>query len=115
MVDGYGSTEGGASISTNPGRPVGIAGTRGERDRRRSDTGVERPKARFDEHGRIENSEEAIGEIVSTSGAAGFEGYWRNEEAESQRVRNGWYWTGDLGYCDDQLATSTSPGAPTTG
>ena len=33
--------------------------------------------------------------------ATGFEGYWRNAEAEQARVKNGWYWTGDLGYRDE--------------
>jgi acyl-CoA synthetase (AMP-forming)/AMP-acid ligase II len=27
-----------------------------------------------------------------------FEGYYRNPEANAVRVRNGWYWSGDLGY-----------------
>ena len=30
-----------------------------------------------------------------------FEGYYNNDEANEQRIRNGWYWTGDLGYRDD--------------
>jgi long-chain acyl-CoA synthetase len=63
-------------------------------------TGTECPRATFDDEGRIANADVAIGEIVSTSGAAGFEGYWRNEEAERARIRDGWYWTGDLGYRD---------------
>ena len=29
------------------------------------------------------------------------QGYWRNEEAMEARLRNGWYWTGDLGYRDE--------------
>ena len=29
-----------------------------------------------------------------------FEGYYNNPEAEAARKRNGWYWTGDLGYVD---------------
>ena len=47
------------------------------------------------------NSEEAVGELVSAGGASGFEGYWRNDEAELARLRNGWYWTGDLAYRDE--------------
>src|SRR5207302_6641198 len=35
------------------------------------------------------------------AGAAGFEGYYNNPEADAERVRNGWYWTGDLGYRDE--------------
>ncbi len=44
---------------------------------------------------------QAIGEMVSQTGGAGFEGYWQNAEAEASRVRNGWYWTGDLAYRDE--------------
>ena len=29
-----------------------------------------------------------------------FEGYYNNPEADAARVRNGWYWTGDLAYRD---------------
>lgn len=65
------------------------------------ETGEECPRAVFDEHGRLLNAEQAIGEMVAQGGAAGFEGYWRNSEAEAARVRNGWYWTGDLAYRDE--------------
>ncbi|MFM8304604.1 MAG: AMP-binding enzyme, partial [Actinomycetota bacterium] len=41
------------------------------------------------------------GEIVNKNGAPGFEGYYKNEEANAERVRHGWYWSGDLGYRDD--------------
>ena len=58
------------------------------------------PPARFDVHGRLLNPE-AIGEIVNKAGAAGFEGYYNNAEAEEARTRNGWYWSGDLGYRDE--------------
>ena len=30
-----------------------------------------------------------------------FEGYYNNPEAEAERTRNGWYWSGDLGYRDE--------------
>ena len=59
------------------------------------------PAARFDAQGRLLNAEEAIGELVSKGGGAGFEGYWRNDEAERARLREGWYWTGDLAYRDE--------------
>jgi len=102
VQDAYGSTEGGASVSRTPDTPRGALG--------RAlpgtliinpDTGEECPRAVFDEHGRLLNAEEAIGEMVNQTGGAGFEGYWRNAEAEASRVRNGWYWTGDLAYRDD--------------
>ena len=30
-----------------------------------------------------------------------FEGYYNNPEADAERTRNGWYWSGDLGYRDE--------------
>jgi fatty-acyl-CoA synthase len=48
----------------------------------------------------VTNAEVAVGEIVDVDGAARFEGYYNNPEADAERVRHGWYWTGDLGYVD---------------
>jgi fatty-acyl-CoA synthase len=59
------------------------------------------PRARFDDQGRLLNPDECIGEIVNKHGAAGFEGYYKNDEANAERVRGGYYWTGDLGYRDE--------------
>ena len=74
---------------------------RGTRDpRSRNDGGVS-ARAKFDGDGRLLNPDECIGEIVNKNGAAGFEGYYKNDEANSARIRNGWYWTGDLGYRDE--------------
>jgi fatty-acyl-CoA synthase len=101
--DAYGSTEGGAVISRTPDSPPGSLGRAPEGtvvlD---SATGLECPPARFDGQGRLTNAEEAIGELVSKTGGAGFEGYWHNEEAEQARLREGWYWTGDLAYRDEE-------------
>ena len=33
--------------------------------------------------------------------ASAFEGYYKNPEADAERTRNGWYWTGDLAYRDE--------------
>ncbi|HAM02821.1 MAG TPA: acyl-CoA synthetase [Acidimicrobiaceae bacterium] len=103
VVDSYGSTEGGAVVSRTPDTPPGALG-RGPDGTMvvDPDTGVECPSARFDDRGRLVNAEEATGELVSTSGGGGFEGYWDNDEAEQARLRNGWYWTGDLAYRDEQ-------------
>ena len=62
--------------------------------------GAEQAVAEFDAVGRLQNPGEAIGEIVGRNTAGTFEGYYRNPEAEASRLRGGWYWTGDLGYCD---------------
>lgn len=102
VIDGYGSTEGGANISRTPDMPKGALGMGGDGiaivD---PETGEECVRAEFDEHGHLLNAEAAIGEIVNKGGASLFEGYYKNEEANAARVRNGWYWTGDLGYRDE--------------
>jgi len=100
--DGYGSTEGGAHITRSDDMPHGALGMPAEGlvilD---PETLEECPRAQFDADGRLLNPDECIGEIVNKNGAAGFEGYYKNDEANAARIRNGWYWTGDLGYRDD--------------
>jgi fatty-acyl-CoA synthase len=102
VTDNYGSTEGGVSVVRMPDMPAGALG-QGPPGTKvlNPETGDECPPARFDESGRLVNAEEAIGELVNTDGGAGFEGYWRNDEANAARVREGAYWTGDLAYRDD--------------
>ena len=38
---------------------------------------------------------------MNPDGAGSFEGYYNNPEANAQRMRHGKYWTGDLGYRDN--------------
>ncbi len=100
--DGYGSTEGGANINRTPEMPKGALGVGPEGTCILDpDTGEECPPARFDDEGHLVNPDEAIGEIVNRLGAPAFEGYYKNDEANAARVRDGLYWTGDLGYRDD--------------
>ncbi|MHB1516889.1 MAG: AMP-binding protein [Acidimicrobiales bacterium] len=100
--DAYGSTEGGAAIQRTPDTPRGALGRALQGTLVcNPETGEECPRARFDECGRLLNAEEAVGELVSQTGAASFEGYWHNDQADRARVRNGWYWTGDLAYRDE--------------
>ena len=102
VTDSYGSTEGGAVVARTPDTPSGALGRAPEGTVVLDPaTGAECPTARFDDRGRLLNTEEAIGELVSKAGGAGFEGYWRNSDAETARLREGWYWTGDLAYRDD--------------
>ena len=102
VTDSYGSTEGGATVARTPDTPSGALGRAPEGTVVLDPvTGDECPPARFDDQGRLLNADEAIGELVSKAGGAGFEGYWRNDEAERARLREGWYWTGDLAYRDD--------------
>ncbi len=102
VVDSYGSTEGGATVQRTPDTPHGALGRAPEGTMVVDpETAEQCPAARFDDSGMLVNSEEAVGELVSAGGAAGFEGYWHNDEAERARLRNGWYWTGDLAYRDE--------------
>jgi fatty-acyl-CoA synthase len=50
----------------------------------------------------LANPDDCVGEIVNTAGGGPFEGYYNNAEATSATLRNGWYWSGDLGYMDDE-------------
>jgi fatty-acyl-CoA synthase len=103
VADGYGSTEGGLNMSRIPGTPRGSLGKPVEgvsADVRDPDSGQQCPPAEFDANGRFLNADEAIGELVNPDGAGGFEGYYKNPEADAERVRDGVYWTGDLAYYD---------------
>jgi fatty-acyl-CoA synthase len=101
VIDNYGSTEGGATVLRVPETPPGALGRADPATRVLDpETGQECAIAIFDEHGRLANAEQAIGELVNTSGKAFFEGYYKNDAADQQRMRNGMYWTGDLAYRD---------------
>jgi fatty-acyl-CoA synthase len=102
VVEGYGSSEGAIAVAPVPGMPLGALGlpVPGTEALIVDEHGAERPRAVFDDEGRLLNASEAIGEIVSRDGASRFEGYYANAEAEAERTRGGWYWSGDLGYRD---------------
>ncbi|BBY86539.1 AMP-binding protein [Mycolicibacterium tokaiense] len=102
LFEGYGSSEGGNAAVPDGSAPAGALG-------RPAHAGItivdpENLKtcatAILDAHGRVRNAEAAVGEIVDKFGARDFEGYYRNDAADAERLRNGWYWTGDLGYVD---------------
>ena len=105
VVEGYSSSEGGVVIQPFSGMPPEALGRPAEGvdvvvlD---PDTGEERPRARFGPDRQLLNAEEAVGEIVGRDGLASFEGYYANPEADAERGRDGWYWTGDLGYRDEE-------------
>jgi len=100
LVEGYGSSEGGAAVQWSPGTPAGAVGRAAPGlvvlD---AQTRKECPPASFDAAGRLRNGDEAIGELVNR-GPNPFEGYWRNPAAEAERRHDGGYWTGDLFYRD---------------
>ncbi|MGW6838873.1 AMP-binding protein [Streptomyces sp. NPDC054949] len=102
LVEGYGATEGGASVVRTPDTPPAALGRAGAGDDLAvvdPQTGRQCPAAVLDGSGRLLNGREAIGELVNR-GRGLFEGYWRNPDAEAARTRDGWYWTGDLFFRD---------------
>jgi len=102
VIDVFGSSEGGVGVTRQPGDPPRSIGFPAAGIAVVDALGMEKPAARFDAAGRLLNADEAIGEIVNMQGLAWFEGYYKNPEAMQQRTRNGWYWTGDLGYKDER-------------
>ncbi|XTP33924.1 AMP-binding protein [Mycobacterium sp. TJFP1] len=102
LFEGYGSSEGGAVATPDPAAPPAALGRPAHDDVVvvHPETLCLCPTAVLDASGRVLNPDEAVGEIVDRRGAADFEGYYRNDAADAERVRNGWYWSGDLGYLD---------------
>ncbi len=101
LTEGYGSSEGGVAINRVAASPPGSLGVP-DLDIAVVDpvTSEECPRARFDASGVLLNGSEAIGEIVNQAGTGQFEGYYADPGSTAERVRNGWYWTGDLAYRD---------------
>jgi fatty-acyl-CoA synthase len=103
VIDGFGSSEGGVAISRTPDTPPGSLG-------RLADgvavldpgTGRRCPPASFGPGGELLNPAEAVGEFVNTRGAGLFAGYYNDADADASRMRDGQYWSGDLGYADSR-------------
>jgi fatty-acyl-CoA synthase len=101
VVDSYSSTENAVIVQRRPDMPAGSLGMPLPGVEVRSPrTGEPTPDAVFDATGRLTNAEEAIGELVNTTGAGAFAGYYNDEAAEAERMRGGMYWSGDLAYRD---------------
>lgn len=101
VSDGFGSTEGAVIITRDGECPPGSVG-RGFPGVSvyNPETLTECPPAVFDGTGALSNPQEAVGEIVNTTGAGLFSGYYNDDEATGQRLRHGMYWSGDLAYRD---------------
>ena len=86
MIQGYGMSENAPIICLNP-------------DRYRKADAVGKPlpgtKVRI-----IDQDEDGIGEII-VKGPSVMMGYYENEEATQETLRNGWLHSGDLGYMDE--------------
>ncbi|WGX99378.1 AMP-binding protein [Nocardioides sp. L-11A] len=101
VVDSYSSTENAIIVQRRPEMPAGALGMPlpgvAVLD---PETGEITADAVFDATGRLMNPEAAVGELVNTTGAGAFAGYYNDPVAEAERMRGGRYWSGDLAYRD---------------
>ena len=89
VVDGFGSTEGGVNIARTPDTPEGALGPLPEGlDILDVDTGQPCPPG-------------VIGELVNVAGPGNFRGYYKDPDAEAERMTGGAYHSGDLAYRDE--------------
>ncbi|WP_410643468.1 long-chain-fatty-acid--CoA ligase [Amycolatopsis sp. lyj-346] len=101
VVDAFGSTEGGVGFARTGDTPPGSLGRpAGDVAILHPDTGRPCPPAEFDDGGHLVNAAEAVGELVNTAGAGWFAGYYRDPDADAERLRDGRFHTGDLAYAD---------------
>jgi fatty-acyl-CoA synthase len=101
VIDAYGATEGGVAVNRDAEQRPGALGQAPDHVKVVDEDGNPKPVAKLDERGRLLNADECVGEIVNTAGVGPFEGYYNNPEANKRTTRFGWYWSGDLGYLDD--------------
>jgi fatty-acyl-CoA synthase len=89
VMDGFGSTEGGIAIGRTPDTPPGALGPLPEGTKILDvETGKPCPPG-------------VTGELVNTSNAGRFEGYYNDPGADAERMRGGAYHSGDLAYRDE--------------
>lgn len=101
VEDGFGSTENAVMVIREPGTPRGSIGKGAVGVAvYRSETVTECAIAQFDASGALINADEAVGELVNTTGSGLFTGYYNDPEANAERMRHGMYWSGDLAYKD---------------
>lgn len=89
VVDGFGSSEGGVAIARTPETPEGALGPLAN--------GV----AIVDVETGAPCPPGVVGELVNLDGAGQFMGYYRDPEAEAERMAGGIYHSGDLAYRDE--------------
>ncbi|MCW1957850.1 MAG: long-chain-fatty-acid--CoA ligase FadD17 [Mycobacterium sp.] len=89
VVDGFGSSEGGVSIARTRETPEGSLGPLPE------DLAV------LDVDTGQRCSPGVVGELVNVNGPGQFRGYYKDPDAEAERMAGGVYHSGDLAYLDD--------------
>ncbi|MGB9305777.1 MAG: fatty-acid--CoA ligase FadD1 [Mycobacterium sp.] len=101
VIDSFGSSEFAVIVVRDDGTPPGSIG------KPYPGVSIYNPTTRqecavaeFDEHGALTNFDQAVGELVNTTGAGPFTGYYNDPSATAERMRHGMYWAGDLAYRD---------------
>lgn len=101
VVDSYSSTENAVVVQRVPEMPPGSLGRPLDGVKVLDPvTMAETPDAEFGADGELLNAEAATGELVNTLGSGAFAGYYKDPDAEAERMRGGMYWSGDLAYRD---------------
>ncbi len=100
MFELYGSTEAAISASRRKGDPRGSVGeVRDPAVKILNECGEECPPAELDAEGHILNYDEAVGEICRVAeNTSLFQGYFKNDQADRDKYRDGVYHSGDLGH-----------------
>jgi len=89
VIDGFGSTEGGVALGRTPDTPEGSLGPiTDDLAILDVDTGLPCPPG-------------VVGELVNARGPGQFRGYYKDDDAEAQRMTGGAYRSGDLAYRDE--------------
>ena len=89
VVDGFGSTEGGVSLGRTPDTPEGSLGPLPD------DLDI------LDVQSGESCAPDVVGELVNLRGPGQFRGYYKDPDAEAQRMTGGRYHSGDLAYRDE--------------
>lgn len=101
VMDGFGSSEFAVIVVREDGTPPGSIGKGWEGVAvYHADTVTKCATAVFDETGALANFDDAVGELVNTTGGGAFGGYYNDADATDERMRHGMYWSGDLAYRD---------------
>jgi len=100
MFELYGSTEAAISSSRRKGDPRGSVGQiRDPAVKILNERGQECPPAELDAEGHITNYDQAVGEICRVADNTSlFQGYFKNDDANRDKYRDGVYHSGDLGH-----------------
>jgi len=96
----YGSTEAVITTANLPGDPIDSVGKVDASIMIFDEAGRECAPGITDASGALTNYDKAVGEICRRIGDNNlrFEGYFGNAGATSQKFRDGWYHSGDLGH-----------------